>query len=257
MTTIPLFKSHYSIGKSILTLENSDGSEESGPDSIIKICKDNSIKELVLVEDCMSGFLQSYVNCLENNIELKFGLRLTFCADMSKKDIESQDTNHKLIIFARNKNGYKRLIKISSKASCEGYYNGPRLDLKCLQEEWNDEDLILAVPFYDSFLYENSLNHKNCQVNFDFTKPIFFLEDNDMPFDYLLKSRVEDYCENDYEIQKVKSIYYKNRSDFKAYITFKCLTNFKGGAKKNLNKPNFDHMCSEEFSFESWLENEK
>ena len=215
MTTIPLFKSHYSIGKSILTLENSDGSEESGPDSIIKICKDNSIKELVLVEDCMSGFLQSYVNCLENNIELKFGLRLTFCAD------------------------------------------GPRLDLKCLQEEWSDEDLILAVPFYDSFLYENSLNHKNCQVNFDFTKPIFFLEDNDMPFDYLLKSRVEDYCENDYEIQKVKSIYYKNRSDFKAYITFKCLTNFKGGAKKNLNKPNFDHMCSEEFSFESWLENEK
>ena len=39
---IPIFKSHYSIGRSILTLE--DKSEEDNyPDSIIEICKNNKL----------------------------------------------------------------------------------------------------------------------------------------------------------------------------------------------------------------------
>jgi len=257
MRSIPLFKSHYSIGKSILTLDKPDGLDKSGPDSIIKICKDNSLKEACLVDDTMSGFLQAYVNCRESKINLKFGLRMTFCSDINCKEKESEDTNHKLIIFAKNQDGYKKLIKISSTASTVGYYNGPRYDLNLLSEEWDDDKLILAVPFYDSFLHQNTLNHKQCLVNFSFTKPIFFIEDNDLPFDYILNNKVNDYCGEEIQKQNVKSIYYKNKSDFKSYLSFKCLTFYQGGRKKTLSRPNFDHMCSEEFCFESWLENEK
>ena len=39
----------------------------------------------------------------------------------------------------------------------------------------------------------------------------------------------------------------KNKEDFKAYLTFKCINN-----RSALDKPQFDHMCSHEFSFESW-----
>lgn len=53
---LPFFKSHYSIGRSILTLEKPDDVISGGPDSIIKLCKDNDLKEFHLVEDSMSGF---------------------------------------------------------------------------------------------------------------------------------------------------------------------------------------------------------
>jgi len=41
------------------------------------------------------------------------------------------------------------------------------------------------------------------------------------------------------------------REDFKAYLTFRCINN-----RTTLNKPNLEHMCSTEFSFESWKEAE-
>ena len=48
---LPLFKSHYSIGKSILTLDDPKKVTENGADSIFKIVKDNSLKKIVLVDD--------------------------------------------------------------------------------------------------------------------------------------------------------------------------------------------------------------
>ena len=46
-----------------------------------------------------------------------------------------------------------------------------------------------------------------------------------------------------------QTIYYKDKKDFKAYLTFKCINN-----RSVLDKPQFDHMCSDEFCFESWKE---
>ena len=68
---IPLFKSHYSLGRSILTLEDKDEKDDY-PDSIIQICKENKMKELYLVEDNMSSFLEAYSNCRKNNIKLNY-----------------------------------------------------------------------------------------------------------------------------------------------------------------------------------------
>ena len=79
------------------------------------------------------------------------------------------------------------------------------------------------------------------------------MEDNDLPFDYLVKEKVERYCEdNKFDTLSTKSIYYENKEDFKAYVTFKCINN-----RTTLENPRFDHLCSNEFSFESWEEQEK
>ena len=53
---IPLFKSHFSIGRSMLTL---DRSSSDGPDSIFQIIQDNKMNKLVLVEDSLMGFLHA------------------------------------------------------------------------------------------------------------------------------------------------------------------------------------------------------
>jgi len=247
---LPLFKSHYSIGRSILTLDKEDSCIEEGPDSIIDICKENKIKDLILVDDSMGGFLQAYNNCRDSNINFKFGLRITVCTDRSEKNAEALGTESKYIIFAKNTAGYKRLIKIYSVAAKEGFYYVPRMDYSFLKEIWNEEDLSLAVPFYDSFLHKNSLMGAICLPDFNFTKPTFFVEDNDLFVDKLLERRVRQFCRaNDNEIQKTKSIYYKNKSDFVAYLTFRCINN-----RSDLNRPQFEHMSSNDFCIESWKE---
>ena len=246
---LPFFKSHYSIGRSILTLEKPDEGIEGGPDSIIKLCKDHDLKEFYLIEDSMSGFLQAYVNSTENKIKLNFGLRLNVCQDLTKKEESALKETCKFIVFAKNKSGYERLVKIYSKAYLEGFYYYPRADYEMLKEMWSDKDLILCVPFYDSFLHRNTLMGYNCIPDFSFTKPVFCIEDNSLPFDHLILNRVNKYAKKEDEKVKTQSIYYAKKDDFKAYLTFRCIDK-----RTTLDKPNFDHMCSDEFCFEKWKE---
>ena len=63
MEVIPLFKSHYSIGKSILTI-----------DDIINISKSNNLGKVCLVEDSLIGFPEADSKFLKNDLELIFGL---------------------------------------------------------------------------------------------------------------------------------------------------------------------------------------
>ena len=243
---IPLFKSHYSIGRSVLTLEKK-GSHKNGPSSIIDICSENDLKEIFLVEDSMGGFLEAYLNLKEIGASLRFGLRITVCADLSIKDEESLSKQSKVIIFANNQEGYRDIIKIYSHAAKDGFYYEPRTDFDYLKSHWSEKNLTLAVPFYDSFLFKNSLRSSLCLPDFSFCSPVFFTEDNGLPFDSILKRLIKDYAEGKYEILKAKSIFYKDRQDFKSFLSFKCINK-----RSTLDKPEMEHMSSDEFSFESW-----
>ena len=79
----------------------------------------------------------------------------------------------------------------------------------------------------------------------------YFIEDNNLPFDHLLKQAVLEFTNDgtDYPIVESQSIYYNNREDFKAYLTFRCINK-----RTTLNKPNLEHMCSDTFCFENWKE---
>ncbi len=242
---LPVFKSHYSLGRSILTLENDESAPDES-DSIFNICKENELKQLVLVDNNMSGFLQAYQNSKEAKIKLVFGIRITICNDMEQKDADSLKTNNKIIIFLKNEEGYKRLIRIFSQASRDGFYYEPRTDYKNLKKHWNDKELSLVMPFYDSYIFKNALYSNICVPEFNFTEPTYFLEDNDLPFDELIKSKVMSVSS---KTQKAQSIFYKEKKDFKAYLTFRCINN-----RSTLEKPEIEHMTSDEFCVESWKE---
>jgi len=109
---IPIFKSHYSLGRSILTLNPPGDVVPDSPVSIFDILLENKINELFLVEDSFGGFLEAYRNSKDNKIKLNFGLRLNFLCDIDEKDEEALKSRCKYIIFAKNTKGYKRLIKI-------------------------------------------------------------------------------------------------------------------------------------------------
>ena len=248
-SAIPLFKSHYSLGKSILTLAKAGSSEADEPSSIIDIAKKLNLENLHLVDDSISGFLEAYKSCEDAKLNLRFGLRLTVCDDIDNKTAESREKEHKVIIYILNTDGYYDLIKISTLASIQGFYYYPRIDCKNLKKLWNDKNLHLCVPFYDSYVFKNNLSYSICVPDFSFCNPTYFVEDNNLPFDEILKSKVEEITTDKQPAVKTQSVYYENKEDFLAYLTFRCISE-----RTTLNKPNLEHCSSNEFCAESFKE---
>ena len=157
-------------------------------------------------------------------------------------------SKNKIIIFAKNGAGCRLLNKIFTNAHTSDENAISNKDLKSL---WSEKDLKLAIPFYDSFLFNNAMYFSNCIVNFSFTSPTFFIESNGLPFDTIVKNKILSYCEGtNYKTQDVKSVFYKNREDIEAFQTYKCICSRKFG-KRSPSKPNLDHFGSDEFD-ESW-----
>lgn len=242
----PVFKSTYSYGKSILTLDSE--SQECGADSLIEICLDNDIKDVVLVEDNLTSFMKAFKACSDNGLNLYYGLRLTFCNDMKE---ESKSSNHKNIIFAKNDEGCRILNKIYSCAFTEG---DGRIDYTTFKEYWDGSALSFVVPFYDSYLYENNFHQKNCIPNLEGLNPVFWREDNALPFDHLLDAKLQEAVKRkQYKVVKVKTILYKDKKDVEALQTYKILSTRSFGKQSKLSNPNLNHFGSEDFCFESYL----
>ncbi len=250
MEILPIFKSHFSIGRSILTLEKSGSTKPGLPRSIVDIAIENKLKNIILVEDSFGGFLEAYTNLKDVNINLIYGIRLTFTGDLTIKNEDSLKSNHKVVILARNADGYSRLIKIYSKAATDGFYYEPRMDFKYLKEVWSDKDLVLAIPFYDSFLFNNTLTTSICIPDFSFAEPVFFWEDNNLPVDEIIQNKLKAFTgKNNHELKRAQSIFYESRKNFKEFCVFKCINN-----RTTLNKPNLNGLSSNEFCFEKFKE---
>tara|TARA_S200002703_G_scaffold109415_1_gene95163 strand:+ start:19 stop:765 length:747 start_codon:yes stop_codon:yes gene_type:complete len=244
---LPLFKSHFSIGKSILTLE------AEGQRSIFQLSKDAGLKEIVLVEDSLIGFLEARKKSNDLGFDLRFGLRVSIANHtLFAESLKAEDTCvHKVIVFAKNSEGCRILNKIYSNAFCEG---GGVLNENFLRSVWKEDCLKLAIPFYDSFIYNNTMLFASCMPQIDFTSPCFFVEDNGLPFDGMIRSEVESYSKrNSCEIVNAKSLYYPSYKDFLAYQTYKCICN-RTYKSRTLECPNFDHQGSDKFCFEDWKE---
>ena len=255
---IPLFKSNHSILKSILTIDPPNKNyDPAKSDSIFDIAIENNLDEIFLVEDTLSSLLPAFSESAKIGKKLCFGYRVSFVSDSSDKTDESINTSHKGIIVPKNEKGYHELIKLGTLAAFDNFYKGARLSYQDLHNSWSD-NLKLAIPFYDSFLHMNLLHGGFCVPDFRDIKPTVFIESNQLPFDYILEEASLKYAEdNNLPVEMVKSIYYKNREDFEAYTTFKCLNRKAFGAGRTLDNPGFDHLSSREFSWESYLENTK
>lgn len=244
---IPLFKSNYSIGKSILTLDMPEQNPDlEKSDSILQIAKDENLSQVVLVEDSMTGFLEAHKACKSLGIQLIYGLRINCCNNVNEEDREK--SKHKIIIFSKNDDGCKLLNKIYSQAFCE--HNG-FIDSNMLCKLWSNDSLKLSIPFYDSYIYQNCFSFNNCIPNFSFTNPSFFIERNNLPFEELLEQKVRSITK---DMFLTKTIYYKNKEDVFAYQTYRCITNRSFGKEQSLSSPNLNHFGSDEFCWESFKE---
>ena len=231
----PIFKSTYSTGKSILTL-----------DEIIDICDEGDMNNVTIVEDNLTSFMKAFHLCKQRGKDLTYGLRITLC----NEDLED-DSDHKAVIFAMNDLGCKLLNKIYSLAFVE---NGGKLTYKDLKSFWDNDSLCFVVPFYDSFVHQNNLYLKNCIPDLEGLNPIFWIENNSLPVDDLILKKVIEFSKDIYKVSHVKSIYYKNKEDVEALQTYKVLCNRTFGRQATLSNPNLSHFSSDEFCWESYKE---
>jgi len=236
------FKSHYSL-KSILTLSSpEDEIREDKPVSIASIAKKHKLPHVLLVEDDIGGFFKAY-EVFEGICPFYFGWRVTMCDNIENKDKESLKSEHKIIIFAKNTQGYYDLIKLHNKAHTEGSYYIPRIDSNVLEEFWT-ENLELVIPFFDSHIYNSFFYFRSILPDFRGIKPTYVLEDHVLPYLDRVREMVNDLCKDLHPILEARTVYYYKSKDFEAYQTYKCIQK-----RTSLNKPNFDGMSVNSFSF--------
>lgn len=246
----PLFKSHYSIGKSILTLDAEH--DDKGPDSALCLAKEAGLKNIILVEDSIGGFMEAYKNAQELELKLIFGWRVSCVNDAKQED---NDSAHKVIIFARNTEGYHELVKVCTKASTDLKFKFPRVDFEYLHSVWSD-NLVLMYPFYDSFVYNNLFTTKQCIPDFSLN-PVMSLEDNGLLFDQALRDQVKQISKSEnLETEECQSVFYAKYDDFDAWVAFKCLSGRSFRGQASLSYPLLDFCSSNTFCLEHVLKND-
>lgn len=248
---IPLFSTAASLKDGGLFLTEKAGylnklGRKFGPPSICDMAKDESLKQLFLVESNFVNFFSAYKNLKEVGCDLAFGLKLVVCEDINDKSDTSFKTESKVVIFMKDGAAYEALCALYSFAAKTGFYYIPRIDWKNLCSMWSPH-FQLAIPFYSGFLAKNTLTFSTIVPQLP-CEPVLLREiDQQLPFDGLLSSAQDRYGA---KIQSTKSIYYKNREDAKAFLIWRCILN-RGST---FDVPNFDNMHSREFCWQAYKE---
>lgn len=246
---IPIFTTHFSIGDSILTLDDTSKIDRNKPVSVFAIAKTYGLDEIYLVENNFSGVIDAFEISRKNNIHLKFGLKLCVCKNLKEKDNDSLITESNVIIWALNEQGYYDLLKIYNLAATDGFYYVPRMDWENLNRLFTD-NLALSFPFYSSYLAKNYLYVHNSSIvplltsirNFN-----YLIESHNHIVDEPLNKKIR--AINSVRIANTHSIYYYDSDAAKKHMIFKI--SHDGG---NYEKPELKHFSSDEFSFTSYLE---
>ena len=250
MTLVPIFTSHYSIGNSLLTLDEPQKATPGGPLSVFDIAQEGGLKEVVLVEDRIDGFITAYKNATKLGLKLCYGLKMTVCQDIEQKDESSFHTESKAIIFITNTSGYSDLIRIHNRASNEGFYYRPRTDWGIMKTMWTP-NLLLALPFFSSFIARNTLSMSRIVPDLPVSPSVFIEQGSEIPFAPLIEKAIEKFCHHGRcnEWVDTKSVYYHDRASFKAYQIMRCHQK-----RSKWDKPNLDHLASDAFCWESYHE---
>ncbi len=228
-----------------MTFETPEKSAKLHKQSIAKCCIENNISSPIVVDTKMTGIMELFQNFQPLGLEPIFGLNYKFVHENTE---DNKNNWHRIIIFIKNTKGYKDLIKIHNRANIE---NDSNITPELLKKYWT-ENLKLAIPFYDSYLFRNTMYDTSCLPEFGGIDHSYFCEQNDLPFDNLIASKITG--------KKIltKSIFYEKREDFVKWLTYRCALNFSNkGKNRTLESPMFDHCHSKEFCFESFLENKE
>ncbi|MBU1131787.1 DNA polymerase III subunit alpha [Patescibacteria group bacterium] len=234
--------SHYSLLDGLSKLED-----------LVQKAKDEGMTAIALTDHgVMHGAIEFYQKCRAAGIKPIIGVEAYIVEDRKKK-VASEEERFHLILLAKNYEGYKNLIKLTSIAHLEGFYYKPRIDWEilrqysggivctsaCLQGEvsrailkgWNDEKIDEVIARYiEVFGRENFYLEVQHHPNLPDQKKV-----NDKIFEMGKRLEIPIVATND--------THYVNSEDAEAHDILICLQ-----TKKTINEPNRMSYLGEDFS---------
>lgn len=237
---IPIYRTHASIGKSILTSDLPDDKKDKGsPDSIFELAKECGQKEIFVIETTMTNIFELMKNSIKTDLKLRYGLEFK---------IGSEEAWFKHSFLGLNAEGVRDLMKIYSDSQTIG--NG----FISFEEfaQINCENLFSLCNFYDGWIHKNLLCFGTFMPFFS-KEPYYQVESNHLMIDGLIESKIK--SDSSRKILNTKTILYKNKSDIEAFMVYKLACSNKiGGKRPTIIDPSLDGFSSREFCLEAWKE---
>lgn len=115
---------------------------------LVKAAKDDGMEALALTDSGnMYGAIKFYKECRKEGVKPIIGVD-AYLAVRTRFDKQSGIDNrrHRLVLLAKDKEGYRNLIRIVTASFLEGFYYKPRADLDLLKE--NSKGLIAIIPSF-------------------------------------------------------------------------------------------------------------
>jgi DNA polymerase III alpha subunit len=245
---IPCFSSHFSAGRSILTLDEPGEIEQNTPNSVFSIAKKYGLKKIFIRDNTYSGFVSAYKNTPKAAEQLVWGVKMTVCEDAARDPKETENTESYISLWAKDSAGCNDLIKLYSNAIKN------RLDWNILKKFYTP-NILVSVSFFGGFIHNNNLRMHNCIPDFGGIPYWLEIQDKKLPFNDVLKELVIDFGKKENRpLLLMHSIYYYSRADFKAYQVHR-INSTRGGFsmgddKQSIRNPGLDFFCDDSFSFE-------
>ncbi len=115
---------------------------------LVKAAKDDGQTALALTDaGNLYGAIDFYKECTKQGLKPIIGVD-AFVAPRTRHDKEHRIDDHttRLVLLAKNIDGYHNLIKLVTKANLEGFYYNPRIDRELIEEY--REGLIAILPSF-------------------------------------------------------------------------------------------------------------
>src|SRR6056297_2829024 len=106
-------------------------------EKMVKTAADLGMDQLAITDHGnMFGVLKFYKTCKAHDIKPIIGCEFYVAPEsrFDKKGSEQKNRYYHLLVIARNQQGYKNLMQLSSRAYTEGFYYKPRIDDELLEK---------------------------------------------------------------------------------------------------------------------------
>ncbi len=113
---------------------------------LVAAAKADGHTALAITEDGnMYSAIEFYKECKKNDIKPILGVDLYVAPrGMTDKEHRTDDAHSRIVLLAKNKEGYLNMIQLVTKANLEGYHNKPRVDETLLKQ--HKDDLVAILP---------------------------------------------------------------------------------------------------------------
>ena len=228
-------------------------------DDLLDEAKKNNMPALALTDaGNLYGAIEFYKTAKKKGIKPIMGVDF-YVAIRTRKDMQAGIDNRRtrLVLLAKNHDGFKNLIKLVTDSYFQGFYYKPRID-KELIEKYN-KDLICIAPSFSSDI-SNALKNKNVEKAkecIDFYKKVygdenFFIEITRHPeiqgHEGLMQQLIKLSKETNTQIVAAHDVYYINQDDKSARDMLQ-LVNTSGDMSDKNASGSMEGSDEEDFSF--------